>query len=249
MTTHRTTMDAGPTPARRDIPFYDDEPMSVSGRQWAALLAAVVAAGALDLVLTTPGPAWLALLVRGTLFAAIPGLAFTIVLPGHWRSILGRIRATDVRTMLAVWIANLVVVPLVAVVVSQLTPTQANPANDQLADLGAGGRLLFLASMVPQLVGEELVTVLLLVATMSLATRHLHLSRGRALLVGVAVSTIAFAALHLPTYDWNVVQCLAVIGTARVVLLVAFLRTKNIATSTAAHVLNDWTLFSAALLH
>ena len=58
------------------------------------------------------------------------------------------------------------------------------------------------------------------------------------------VGTLVFAAIHLPTYGGNILQCLAVIGVARVVLLVPFLLTKNIWASTGAHVLNDWTLFA-----
>jgi len=50
--------------------------------------------------------------------------------------------------------------------------------------------------------------------------------------------------MHLPTYDWNVVQCFAVIGTARLVLTAAYLRTRNLWVSYGAHILNDWSIFA-----
>ncbi len=69
-----------------------------------------------------------------------------------------------------------------------------------------------------QLIGEEAVTILPLLAVLWLCVTKLGLSRGVGLVIAVLVSTVWFAAMHLPTYDWNIVQCLGVIGTARLVL-------------------------------
>ena len=49
---------------------------------------------------------------------------------------------------------------------------------------------------------------------------------------------------HLPTYDWNILQCLVVIGGARLILSLAYIKTKSIWVSTIAHVLNDWVLLT-----
>ena len=62
----------------------------------------------------------------------------------------------------------------------------------------------------------------------------------------MVVSTLWFAALHLPTYDWNVLQCLGIIGTARIVLTLSYLVTRNLWVSVGAHIINDWTLFLGA---
>lgn len=72
------------------------------------------------------------------------------------------------------------------------------------------------------------------------------MSRRAAIIVAVAVSTIWFAALHLPTYNWNILQCLLTIGTARIVLTMAYLLTRNVWVSSIAHIINDWTLFFIA---
>ena len=40
------------------------------------------------------------------------------------------------------------------------------------------------------------------------------------------LSAIPFALLHLPTYQWDWVQCLAIIGTARLVLSLGYLLTR-----------------------
>ena len=60
--------------------------------------------------------------------------------------------------------------------------------------------------------------------------------------------SLLFGLIHLPTHNWNWVQSIVVIGTARIVLTMAWLRTKNIWVSTGAHIINDWLLFTLALV-
>ncbi|MFD6137821.1 type II CAAX prenyl endopeptidase Rce1 family protein [Isoptericola sp. NPDC060257] len=79
------------------------------------------------------------------------------------------------------------------------------------------------------------------------AVSVLHLSRRSSLMLAVVVSTLLFAALHLPTSGWNV-QCVLVIGTARVILLVPYLLTKNLAASATVHMVDDWALFGSAAI-
>jgi hypothetical protein len=59
---------------------------------------------------------------------------------------------------------------------------------------------------------------------------------------------LLFAAAHLPTYGWNVVQTLSGVGVARLILTLPYIMTRNLWVSSGAHVLNDWTMFSASLL-
>ena len=59
---------------------------------------------------------------------------------------------------------------------------------------------------------------------------------------------LLFAAVHLPTYGWNVIQVVLGVGVARIVLLIPYLMTKNILVSTGAHILNDWSSFTLAIL-
>jgi len=62
------------------------------------------------------------------------------------------------------------------------------------------------------------------------------------------VSSLLFGLIHLPTYDWNLIQCIVVIGSARMVLTLPWILTKNIWVSTGAHIANDWLLFTLSLL-
>ncbi|WP_267908354.1 CPBP family intramembrane glutamic endopeptidase [Antrihabitans stalagmiti] len=72
-------------------------------------------------------------------------------------------------------------------------------------------------------------------------------SRRSAMLAAWLVTALIFGAVHLPTYDWNVVQAVVGIGIVRLILTLGYLITKNIWVSTGAHILNDWTIFGFAL--
>jgi hypothetical protein len=78
--------------------------------------------------------------------------------------------------------------------------------------------------------------------------KGLGLGRTGAVLGAWVVSAVVFGLLHLPTYDWNLLQCVVVIGSARMVLTLAWVMTKNIWVSTGAHILNDWMLLAMGLL-
>ena len=62
------------------------------------------------------------------------------------------------------------------------------------------------------------------------------------------ITAVVFGLIHLPTYNWNVLQCIVVIGSARLVLTLPWIMTKNIWVSTGAHIVNDWLRFLMSLL-
>lgn len=100
----------------------------------------------------------------------------------------------------------------------------------------------------PQLIGEELITILPFLALLALATSVLGWSRRTTVLIGWVGSALLFAALHLPTYDWNILQCLVLIGLSRLVLTLAYFVTKNLWVSSGAHILNDWIMLGLPLV-
>ncbi|WP_435737598.1 CPBP family glutamic-type intramembrane protease [Cellulosimicrobium sp. PMB13] len=247
-----TTLAAIGTPARgRDFPLYAGDPRRLTGVQWAVLLGAWLVAAACDLLVGVPGPPWLSIVVRGVLFAGLPLLALAWALGGlraAWGTLFRRVRGRDVGLMVGFAVLNVVVTFLVGVLVSSLFEATPNPTGAALADLGTGDRIAYFLSMVPQLVGEEVFTVVPFLAVLTLATVAWRLGRRASVTVAVAVAAVLFALIHLPTYDWNLPQCLLIIGVARVVLFVPYLLTKNLAVSAGAHIINDWTLFGLGLL-
>jgi len=98
-----------------------------------------------------------------------------------------------------------------------------------------------------QLFGEEVFSILPFLALLWLLHTRFGFERKPAIVCAWVGCAIWFGAAHLPTYHWNFIQCFAVIGLARIVLLLAYLKTKNILVSFGAHLLTDWGIFVFAL--
>jgi uncharacterized protein len=230
-----------------DFPFYNGAPAAIPGWQWLFVMAAV-AIGFAVLVLPVPWPDGpLRALIPATLFACIPLAALARVAPGHWTAIFGRVGLRELRLMLGFALLNLVVSMGVGVVVHALVEVAPNAAAAQLSGMDTAGRIAFFAKTLPQLLGEELVTVLPFLAILYLLSNRFAVGRKYAIVGAWLISSLIFGLIHLPTYDWNLIQCIAVIGTARMVLTLPWILTKNIWVSTGAHIINDWLLFTVTL--
>jgi membrane protease YdiL (CAAX protease family) len=246
-----------PTPDQRlgrledpvgDFPFYNGAPTTISGPQWLLVLAATaVAFGLLIAPFNWPGGAlgaWIPVL----LFPAIPLAALAFVAPQSWRSIFGKVGWREVRLMIGFAFLNIVVTMSVGMLVNMFAEVSSNAAGSKLASQDLQGQLDMFARMAPQLFGEELITVLPFLALMHLFTHRFGAGRKKAIVAAWLISSLVFAMLHLPTYNWNWIQCIAIIGTARLVLTLPWILTKNIWVSTGAHITNDWLIFAFGLL-
>ncbi len=231
-----------------DFPFYNGAPTFISSGQWLFVMAMVVV-GFLVLIVPIDWPGGsLGQLIPAVFFPLFPLAALAYVAPGHWRAIFGRVGGREVKLMFGFALLNIVVSMSVGTIVFVLTSVTPNAANAQLAELEAAGRVLYFAKIIPQLFGEEVITLLPFLALLQLFTRSFGLGRKGAIIGAWLVSSVIFGLIHLPTYDWNLIQCLVIIGTARMVLTLPWIMTKNIWVSTGAHILNDWLLLGVGLL-
>jgi len=227
----------------RDYPFYRGEPVLLTGKQWGVVLLLVALAFAI-LIASIPWPfGAFGQLVPALLFPAIPLAGLAIASRGHAGSLFGPVGAKEIRYMFLFALLNVVVSMAVGGVVNAIFSTSPNSAVSTMSGLGTGELVLFFLKTIPQLFGEELLTVLPFLALMYFFVSKLQMERKPAVLLAWVISAILFGSVHLSTYDWNVAQCLLVIGSARLVLTLAYFRTRNILVSTGAHVINDWVLF------
>ncbi|WP_313920218.1 CPBP family intramembrane glutamic endopeptidase [Tahibacter sp.] len=231
-----------------DFPYYAGEPVQLQARQWLVVLGALALAFALLVWPHTrlAGP-W-GLLFPALLFCAVPLVALAAVAGRAWTALYRRVTLRDALWMLGIAVANLVVSMLVGWTLSAWHPTAPNPAFATLAASDISARVIAFAAMVPQLAGEELFTILPFLACLWLLHTRWAVPRKTAVIAAWILSAVPFALVHLPTYNWNVLQCLLVIGSARLVLSLAYLATRNLWVSTGAHILNDWALFGFGLL-
>ncbi len=232
-----------------DFPFYRGSPTALTYRQWWLVLAAVAAAFmalAMTASIKGAGLFWPFLPAIG--LAAIPLLALWRVAPGHWSNLLGKVGGREVRLMLGFALLNIVISMCLGAIVMWLGHTSSNSSTSQLGALDAVELIAFFAKTIPQLLGEEVITILPFLALLQWLTQSLRWGRKAAIVTAWVCTSVMFGLLHLPTYDWNWLQCIVVIGGARMVLTLPWIMTKNLWVSTGAHITNDWILFGAGVL-
>jgi len=245
---HPTGSGNRTTPPANDFPYYNGIPARITGPQWWFVMLIVAIGFA---VLVAPIPAFASRLGRfvpAILFFAIPLIGLRLVAGKHWTAIFRKLRVRDFLWMIAFALLNVVVALVVGSLVMKLFGAEANSALAGLADQTVGERVLFFLKAAIQLFGEEVLSILPFLAVMYLFFSHLRCSRTKAILAAWLLSAVIFGLAHLPTYNWNVVQCLLVIGSARLVLTLPYMLTKNIWVSTGAHILNDFVTFGISIV-
>ena len=233
---------------RPDFPFYTGTPVSLSGPQWLLVLASVASAFWLLVAPWARPPHPWGMWIPVLLFCGVPLGALALVAGRHWTALFHRLRGRDLLLMVGIAALNLVVTLLIGLLLSGLDHASANPAFKSMGEADTATRVMAFAAMVPQLLGEELLTILPFLALLWWLHTRMKLQRRTTVVLAWLLSAIPFALLHLPTYQWDLLQCLAIIGSARLVLSLAYLFSRNLWVSTGAHVLNDWALFGFALL-
>lgn len=240
-----TTRDQAPMD---DFPFYNGKPVEFSTGQWAVILLAV-ALGFSVLVLPVP---WYASrfgqFVPAILFAALPLAALAWATPKYWTALFAKVGMGDVGWMFAFAALNFAITFGIGYAVMKWHGAHANPAAGLIANMSANDLVLWFAKTVPQLLGEELVTIVPMLALMAFLHLRLKLSRMASIVTAWIATGVMFGALHLPTYSWDFMQCIVIIGSARLVLTLAYLKTRNLWVSTGAHIINDWSMFGLGLL-
>jgi membrane protease YdiL (CAAX protease family) len=232
----------------RDFPFYKAIPVGLTPGQWGLLMLAVAAGFAALIGVAPIFTADVAAFIPAILFVFIP-LGALYVLSGHQlQALFYKVGWRELRLMLGFALLNLLVTFSVALIVENFWTTESNPAFAELKEASSYQLALFYLRTFIQLIGEELFTILPFLALLWFFTSRLHWSRGQAICAAWILTAILFALIHLPTYHWNLLQCLVIIGSARLVLTLAYIKTKNLWVCSGAHIINDWTLFTLAIL-
>lgn len=228
----------------RDFPFYNGAPIRLTTAQWLGIIAALAAAYAALLFGQQVLPARYGAYLGIAVFVGLPLVALRLAAGSAWAAPFHRPTARDVGVALACVPLTILVSAAVALVLLQFGETAPNPAAGMLRNLEGLRRIAFIAGAAPQILGEELITILPFLALLTLLHTRGRLSRRTALVLAWVGSSLIFGALHLSTYQWRLGQALLVIGGARMMLTLPYLLTKNLWTSTLAHLVHDWSLFA-----
>ena len=231
-----------------DLPFYNGRPTRLSAGRWLVVMLAVALGFAALLIPLPTFQTGLGAFGPAISFFAIPLAALAIVARRGWTSLFRKIGRRDVGWMFAFAVLNIAVTFLVGYLVQRFLGAHANPIFGRLPAMTDADRLLFFIRTIAQLFGEEVLTILPFLALTTLLHARAGWSRRWSMFGAWIASAGLFGALHLPTYGWNLAQCLLVIGAARLILTLPYIMTRNIWVSTGAHILNDWALLGGGML-
>ena len=222
-----------------DFPFYNGRPVAISALGWTVVLAGVAAAFAL--LIAWPAQSLTTQAGAACAFAIIPLVALAAVAGNHWHSLFRPVGLAQIGQMILMGLATIVGSMVIGYALSQLIAVTPNARIAEMSAQSWTGMIVQLLPTVPQLIGEEVITILPFLALLWLCFSRLGLSRTASIIIALIGSSLFFGALHLPTYDWNLGQSFGIIGGARVVLTLAYIWSKNLWVSAGAHIANDWT--------
>ncbi|GIF71710.1 CPBP family intramembrane glutamic endopeptidase [Asanoa siamensis] len=187
-------------------------------------------------------------LVPTALFVAVPLTALAVATRGSIGGLFRRVTGRDLLAMLGYALLCIVATVVMGFFVGQVSGATRNAVFDQIEYATPTWLAMFYPQSAVQLLGEELLTILPFLALLHWFAVRRAMDRTKAVVLAWVISSVGFGLVHLPAYQWNVLQCVLVVGAARLVLTWSYIRTKNLWVAYGAHVLNDWLLITPFIL-
>lgn len=117
----------------------------------------------------------------------------------------------------------------------------ANPIFDVLTDENIKR---FIVSTMIQFIAEEIIFIIpFLFVINKLRTKNEKLKT----LAAILVSSVIFGAMHLTTYNFNILQAVLVISIIRTGLSMSYVLSKNLTVTYLVHMIYDWVLIGIYL--
>lgn len=169
-------------PEGPDFPYYNGAPIAISPAGWLLAVAGSVAGFA---AMVTPLPftdntatGW----ARVAAFVLLPLLGLMLAAPTHWKALFRPVGLREVKLMFGFAFLNILISMAIGTLIKTFGTTASNTAIANAANLDGGALAGFFAKVAPQLLGEELITMIPFLAILTIATSVAGLSRNKAVL-------------------------------------------------------------------
>jgi membrane protease YdiL (CAAX protease family) len=213
-----------------DFPFYNDDSVP-AWHGWLLLGVSLFVAVALNV--STFLPVNRAVFKVIVLFV-IPLITLLYVAHGNIGTVIKKPRLGDIPLILIVVVLDMVYALAMGAFLTNALgiPMRGNAVFGETMDAG------FFALVFVQLFGEELFKINMLLGILLLLFRRSN-NRKSAVVIAVFATALVFGLAHYAAYG-SIVQILLVQGLGCIIDVFAYLKTKNILTSYAAHLLLDF---------
>jgi len=234
-----------------DFPFYNDVPDAVAGWKWLVMLLFPFLGLLFLIMVYIPGlSSYMNELVSGIVLLLSGLLGLKLTVGKNWRLLFRKIHWRDIQLVIGYVLAAVLIASIIGGIVELVAgPLTDNPLTTKYGDKNALREYFMLRFQeIFQLFGEEFLAVLPFLAILHFMTVKLNVNRKTVIIIAWITSSIIFGLLHLSTYNWNIIQCIFVIGGSRLLLTLSYIQTKNIWVSYFVHYFYDMLVFTVAFL-
>lgn len=234
-----------------DFPFYNDKPQRVSGQKWFIILLFPFLG---FFILTTVYFPFLSVygneLASGIILPLFSLFGLMLTVGKNWQLLFKSFGWKELILVIGYVIGAVIIAGMIGGAIELLgVGLTDNPMTTKATDPDAFtvySQLRF--QEIFQLFGEEFLAILPFLAILHLTTTAFRFGRKTGIITAWVCSSIIFGLLHLPTYDWNFIQCIFVIGGSRMLLTFPYIQTKNLWLSYFVHYFYDMLVFTVAFL-
>ncbi|MGD9712535.1 MAG: CPBP family intramembrane glutamate endopeptidase, partial [Thermomicrobiales bacterium] len=169
--------------SERDYPFYKGWPVEISGVKWLVPLAGV--ALAVGILLDQPRMFTQGYLrfAPALLLALLPLIGLALVAGRHWTALFRKVGLKDIGWMFGFALLNYVIAVPLGFIVMKFVTTTTNAGISGMASGDNAAQAVFFLNSLPQLLGEELISIVPFLALLYYLTSKLGLSRRAAVII------------------------------------------------------------------
>lgn len=228
-----------------EFPFYSGKPQ-ISKLAWAILVIIVLLEISMIAGLLGFLPIYM---IPKEIMSILPCIVLLLALAYACKGKLGMFfkipTLNDVKLIIVCYILSMIYSLVAILGLTALgVPTAANTAipTQSIYPMASNAVIMLIGLM-----EEELFKIIMLIILMA-AIYYFTKNKKLSVIIGVFLNLMIFGLCHLSAYNYNVIQCIVVIGLGSFFNLFVYLKTKNIVNSYIVHVLIDFLFDSIGII-
>ncbi|ELC8463766.1 hypothetical protein QYB71_002903 [Clostridium perfringens] len=219
--------------SKDDFPFYNGKPTNISNSQSFFLIFICILSVYIFQSINMPK------VIKPFFNLSFILLAFITITKSNWTQIFRKIHFEDIKLTFILTRLNLIIsfYVLFFLYIFFNINFNSNPvslnANNTLFE-----NIKILLKLIPALLGEDLTRVVPFLCILQLSKNLFNISKKISIIISWSITSISFGLFHLPTYNWNLIQCIY-IGVSSIIPFYSYIKTKNILLLFGVHYLHD----------
>ena len=230
--------------SKDDFPFYNGKPSSISNKQSVFLIFICILSICIFQSINMPK------VIKPFFNLSFILLAFIPITKSNWTKIFRKIHLEDIKLTFILTGLNLIISFYVFLFLYIFFNINFNSNPVSLNDNNSlFENITILFKLIPALFGEDLTRVIPFLCILQLSKNLFNISKKNSIIIAWIINSISFGLFHLPTYNWNLIQCI-LLGISSIIPFYSYIKTKNILILFGAHYLHDLiTLIIFPLIH